>query len=572
MVATYEQLASFLEQLGDDIPRPWLNNYSESINKSLTIDSESSLVDLLESACAEHKDATAYSFMGEKITYADLDMRTKQFAIYLLKHLNIKPGARVGIMLPNSFHFPVAFFGILRAGMTVVTINPLYTDHELTVQLKDAKCSALLVLESCAHVAAKSLTSVPIDHIIIARIGDFFGFFKRKLIHFIVKYQRRLIQPYDLPNAHYFKKILRYQTDLATVALKKPTAQQIALIQYTGGTSGTPKGVMLSHGNLTANSQQCRFMLQDMLHQGPYTVLGALPFYHIYSLMICSICFISLGAECVLVVDPRQKNDLINTLKNNDINVFVGINTLFQSLLQNKKFAAVDCSKWLLTITGGMAIQDTVYKQWRQRTETNIVQGYGLSEASPVVSVNLSQDASLSSSIGMPIPGTDICLLRMDEIGLSAVGEPGELCVRGPQVMQGYWQQIEKTQISIINSWLLTGDIAKMDANGNLFLVDRKKDMVIVSGFNVYPAEVEEVLLSCPGVDDAAVIGRDDPETGEALYAYIVKGDLNISANDIIAYSHHRLAGYKIPKKITFIDDMPRSPIGKLLRRKLQDR
>lgn len=569
MVATLEQINDFLSGLGADIPRPWLKSYPQNINANTKINHDTTLLDLFDQACTNYANNTAYSFMGEKLSYANLNQRVNQFAAYLLQQLQVKPGSRVGIMLPNSLHFPVVFFGILRAGMTAVTINPLYTKHELTVQLQDAQCNTLIVLENSAHVLAAVIDKVPVNKVVIARIGDFFGFFKRKLIHWVVKYKRRLIKPYNLPQAHYFKQVLRYE--LGDLNFPKCSADQLALIQYTGGTSGVPKGVMLSHGNLASNAKQCQLMLRELLSDGPNLVLGALPFYHIYALMICSISFLGLGAECVLVIDPRQQNDLIKILKNNKLNVFVGINTLFKSLLANPKFSKVDASGWEFTITGGMALEEEVHKQWQQRTDTKIIQGYGLSEASPVVSVNLKQDEKYNNSIGMPLPGTDVCLLKMNGVGICDVNEPGELCVRGPQVMQGYWQKQQRTATTLIHNWLLTGDVATMDADGQLSLVDRKKDMIIVSGFNVYPAEVEAVLLSCPGIVDAAVIGKEDEDSGEAVHAYLVKADKSITDEDIIAYADHKLSGYKVPSKVIFIDKMPRSPIGKLLRRKLRE-
>lgn len=533
---------------------------------------EKHLVDLFMSCCKKYPEQVACSFMGTEITYHKLAVYSYKLA-KILQAQHTKKHVRVGVMLPNCLHFPVCFWSVMRAGYTAVLINPMLTQHELALQLEDAQLDALIFMDISSRVVRRAVKKAPVKHLYICSLGDFFGHMKRNILQIYLKFFKRKVPIFRLKNTTVLRNSLLacddFEDQHVYAELASMSPDDLALIQYTGGTTGRAKGVMLSHENLIANATQCEDAIRQMLPEGPQVVLAALPLYHVYALMICAICFMRRGSELVLVLDPRQQSKLIHLLAESKLTVFVGINTLFQKLLLNKKFSEVDCSSWKLSISGGMSLQDQINLQWRQRTGTPMVQGYGLTEASPVVSINLSQHKKHLHSIGQAIPATDVAVIDTATQELCALNQPGELCVRGPQVMQGYLNLPDKTQHCLINGWLLTGDIVYMDKDGYLYVVDRKKDMVVISGFNVYPAEIELILEQHPAVIEAAVIGVQAADDTESLQAFVVCNDKAITAQDIVSHCQEHLVAYKVPKNICFKRELPKSHVGKVLRREL---
>jgi len=555
----------------------WLKSYPPGVPETLNLDTYPSINEAMAVYFEQHAQKTAFINFGVSITYQDLNNLTRQFAAFLQQQLQLKKNDRFAIVLPNVLQFPIAMFGALRAGLTVTNVNPLYTAHELAFQLKDSGATAVIVLENFAHELSLALPKTDIQHVIIAKMGDCLGWFKGPVANGIVKWIKRLIPAYQLPekiNLVYFKKAVKIGKclQLEKVAI---ASDDVAFLQYTGGTTGVPKGAMLTHHNIVANVTQCVAWVKSSLKMGQETVLTALPLYHIFSLTVCCFCFMSLGSRCLLITNPRDLTGFIRTLRKVPVTIFVGVNTLFNGLLNHPRFSALKFSTMKLVIAGGMALQQSIADEWQKRSGTVIVEGYGLTEASPVVSINPLNITRFNGSIGLPVPET--CVAIRDDAGNNLpVGKPGELCVRGPQVMRGYWHNPAETNLVLDkDNWLRTGDIAQMDERGFIYILDRKKDMIIVSGFNVYPNEVEEVIASHPRVREVAVVGAPSEKSGEMVKAYIVKklenvGTSPLTAKDIIAYCRERLTAYKIPKQIEFCTQLPKSAVGKVLRRALR--
>jgi long-chain acyl-CoA synthetase len=548
----------------------WLKNYPKQVPFKIDMNLYSSLVDLFDRCCEKYSGQPAFENMGFSLSYAELALKCRDFAAYLQKELHLKKGDRIAIMLPNLLQYPVVLFGALKLGLIVVNINPLYTSRELVHQLQDSGAETIVILTNFAARLERALAQTKIKHIIVTDVPDLLSGMKKWLIKFMIKYVKRTIPKWQLDHAIRFSTVLAAGKQLSfdQVVIQ---SHDVALLQYTGGTTGLIKGAMLTHGNLVANVLQCIAWVDGVLEEGKEIVITALPLYHIFSLMISCFVFIQLGGMSSLVTNPRDLASFIKQLRNIPFTVFIGVNTLFQGLLQHSKFQLLNFSSLKLSLAGGMAVLKTTAEQWQKSTGRCIIMGYGLTEASPVVTINPLTGTEFSGSIGMPVPSTDIAI-RDDEGHDLGINQEGELCVKGPQVMLGYWQQAKETELVFDKEgWLRTGDIVRIDEQGYLYLVDRKKDIILVSGFNVYPNEVEEVIADHPGVAEVAVIGVSNTHSGEVVKAFIVKKDPCLTEADILSYCRTSLTGYKLPKYIEFRSELPKSNVGKVLRQKLRE-
>ena len=547
----------------------WLKQYQQGVPYIINPDEYASLAHLFDESCRKYKDCIAYVNMGSGITYGELDTLSKQFAIYL-QQLGLKKGARVGIMLPNLLQYPIVLFAVLRAGYVVVNTNPLYTRDELVHQMNDSGAEALVVLANFAKTVENSLPDMPLlKHIVVTQIGDVFPLMKRILVNSVVKYIKKLVPKYHLPSAITFHNALQQgkQSILLSVDLHH---QDMAFLQYTGGTTGVSKGAILTHGNMVSNVLQAYAWLSPMGAGGDDIVVTALPLYHIFSLTANCLTFFKVGAKNILITNPRDMTRFIRDIKKSRFTVITGVNTLFNALLHHPQFNTVDFSRVKLALSGGMALQKSVSKMWREKTKSRVLEAYGLTETSPAVTINPLYLEEYNGSVGLPLPSTNISIRDNNGVELP-LGESGELCVKGPQVMPGYWQRDDETLLVFWqDGFLRTGDIARVDQQGFVYLVDRKKDMILVSGFNVYPNEVEQVISLMPSVLEVGVIGVDTDGSGERVKACVVKRDPLVTEEDIIAHCRNHLTPYKIPKIIAFYDELPKSNVGKILRRALK--
>ncbi|OGO93445.1 MAG: long-chain-fatty-acid--CoA ligase [Coxiella sp. RIFCSPHIGHO2_12_FULL_44_14] len=547
----------------------WLKSYPPGIPETVNVDAYHSLVEAFETYSELFAEKTAFSNFGVRITYRQISEHSRSFAAFLQQQLRMEKSERFAILLPNLLQFPVAMLGALRAGLVVVNVNPLYTARELIHQLNDSGATGILVLDKLIGELTKALPQTSLRHVIVTTLGDCLGWMKGPIINFIVKHIRKEVPQWHITNAISFKTVLKQGRSLSLETVRLQNTDP-AFLQYTGGTTGVSKGAILTHRNMIANILQCLAWFRTTLQPGQEIVLGALPLYHIFSLTVCCFCFMTIGSHCLLITDPRDTPRLIRTLQRMCPTIFVGLNTLFNGLLQQPAFATVNFSKIKLVIAGGMAMKKAVAERWQAVTHTTVIEGYGLTEASPVVSANPLSLTDYNGSIGLPLPGTEV-VIRDDEGRDLAVGKTGELCVKGPQVMLGYWNHPGETTEVLCDEWLKTGDIVKMDDRGFLYLLDRKKDMIIVSGFNVYPNEVEEIIASHPGVKEVAVVGVPSEKSGEKVKAFVVKKDKTLTESALLAYCRQQLTGYKIPKEIEFRNTLPKSNVGKVLRRQLRD-
>jgi long-chain acyl-CoA synthetase len=553
-----------------DYQRPWLASYPASIPAEIDTNAYSSIVEVLETACDRFRHRPAFANMGRTLSYDDVDRLSKQFASYLLNELKLSKGDRVAIMLPNVLQYPVALFGVLRAGLTVVNTNPLYTARELRHQLHDAGASAIIVLDNFAATLAEVLHDTPIKHIITTALGDLIGAPKGAIVNFVVKHVKKMVPPYSIPQAVRFKKALaigsRKAPPRATVG-----HDDLAFLQYTGGTTGVAKGAMLTHKNMVANMLQASAWIGTTLKEGEEIIITAIPLYHIFALTANCLVFMKTGGMNYLITNPRDMKGFVKELGKVRFTAMTGVNTLFNGLLNTPGFDTLDFAAFKFTMGGGMAVQRVVADRWKKVTGVTLVEAYGLTETSPAACINPLDLPAYNGSIGLPVPSTDASVQDDDGKQL-AVGEVGELCLRGPQVMKGYWQRPEETaKVITADGWLHTGDIAKMDDKGYFFIVDRKKDMILVSGFNVYPNEIEDVVAQIPGVLEVAAVGVPDEKSGEAVKVVVVRKDSSLTADTIKAYCKENLTGYKHPKYIEFRDSLPKTNVGKILRRELRD-
>ncbi|HEY4583641.1 MAG TPA: long-chain fatty acid--CoA ligase [Lysobacter sp.] len=552
--------------------RPWLASYPAGVPAEIDVDEYPSIVSVLQAAISKYRERPAFSSLGKTITYAEVDRLSACFAAYLLEELKLKRGDRVAIMMPNCLQYPIALFGILRAGLTVVNVNPMYTARELRHQLADAGATAILVMENFAHTVQEVLPDTPVRHVILTALGDRLDFPKRAIVNFVVRNIKKLVPDFDLPHAIRFNDVIdagaRLAFDEASIRIEP---EDIAFLQYTGGTTGVAKGAMLTHRNLVANMQQASAWLGDNVREGQETIITALPLYHIFALTANGLVFMEIGGLNHMITNPRDMKGFVKELQKTRFTAITGVNTLFNGLLNTPGFERVDFSGLRLTLGGGMAVQRAVAERWKQVTGCTLIEAYGLTETSPAACINPMDLKDYNGAIGLPIPSTEACV-KNDAGEMLPVGEIGELCIRGPQVMRGYWNRPEETAaVMDADGWLHTGDMARMDERGFFYIVDRKKDMILVSGFNVYPNEVEDVIAMMPQVLEVAAVGVPDEKSGEAVKVVIVPKDPSLTAEQVLAHARQNLTGYKRPHFVEFRKELPKTNVGKILRRELRD-
>lgn len=552
--------------------RPWLAHYPPAVPRELDEARIGTLADLIRSACTRYAGRPAFESFGKAITFAETLRAAEAFAGWLQAQ-GLKKGDRVALMMPNILAYPAAIFGTLLGGFTVVNVNPLYTARELTHQLNDAGARVLVVIENFAHVVEEARANLKLDSIVIATAGDLMGF-KGKIVNFVARRIKKVVRSYDLPGAVPLLPILQGGTAMAPVTVGP---DDVAFLQYTGGTTGVAKGATLTHRNVAANVQQAglwlEWVLEPPLGRSDYqhVMVTALPLYHIFALTCCCLFMLRIGAKSLLIANPRDIPGFIKTLKANRFTLFSGVNTLYNALANHPEIRQVDFSEMRFAVAGGMATQAAVAKQWKAVTGRPIIEGYGLSETSPVATINRPDIQEFTGTIGYPIPSTDIAI-RDGEGNDMPLGEAGEICIRGPQVMAGYWNRPDETAKAMTaDGYFRSGDVGVMLPDGQIKVVDRMKDMVLVSGFNVYPNEVEDVLASHPGVLESAVIGLPDEHSGEAVTAFVVRKDQTLTADELRAFCKENLTGYKVPKQIFFRETLPKTNVGKVLRRALRE-
>ncbi|ADE64660.1 long-chain-fatty-acid--CoA ligase FadD [Yersinia pestis] len=547
----------------------WLKRYPADVPAEIDPDRYSSLIEMFENAALRYADQPAFINMGEVMTFRKLEERSRAFAAYLQQGLGLQKGDRVALMMPNLLQYPIALFGVLRAGMIVVNVNPLYTPRELEHQLSDSGAVAIVIVSNFAHTLEKVVFKTQVRHVILTRMGDQLSAAKGTLVNFVVKYIKRLVPKYYLPDAISFRTVLQKGRRMQYV---KPDVinTDTAFLQYTGGTTGVAKGAILTHRNMQSNLEQAKAAYAPLLQPGRDLVVTALPLYHIFALTVNCLLFIELGGRSLLITNPRDIPGMVKELSRYPFTAITGVNTLFNALLNNEEFTHLDFSTLRLSVGGGMPVQKAVAEKWETLTGKHLLEGYGLTECSPLVTGNPYDLKHYSGSIGLPVPSTDV-RLRDDDGNDVELGKPGELWVRGPQVMLGYWQRPDATDDVLKDGWLATGDIATMDEDGFLRIVDRKKDMILVSGFNVYPNEIEEVVALHAKVLESAVIGVPNEVSGEAVKVFVVKNDASLTPEELLTHCRRYLTGYKVPKIVEFRDELPKSNVGKILRRELRD-
>ncbi|MDN3698726.1 MULTISPECIES: long-chain-fatty-acid--CoA ligase FadD [Vibrio] len=550
--------------------KPWLTRYPNDVPETINPDQYHSLIDMFEQSVQKYADQPAFMNMGSVMTFRKLEERSRAFAAYLQNDLKLQKGDRVALMMPNLLQYPVALFGVLRAGMIAVNVNPLYTPRELEHQLNDADAKAIVIVSNFASTLEKVVDNTPVKHVVLTSLGQMLPRAKGTIVDFVVKYVKGMVPKYDLPGAISFRKALHKGRRLQYV---KPfmTGDDIAFLQYTGGTTGVAKGAILTHRNMLANVLQAKGAYGPVLTEGRETVVTALPLYHVFALTVNCLLFIEIGGNNLLITNPRDIPGFIKELQKNSFTAITGVNTLFNALVNNEDFHELDFSNLRLAVGGGMAVQRAVADQWKKITGGYLLEGYGLTECSPLVAAYPYDLTEYNGSIGLPVPSTEVRIV--DEEG-NHIGndQVGELQVRGPQVMQGYWQRPEATKDVIDqDGWLSTGDIVKFDDDGFLHIVDRKKDMILVSGFNVYPNEIEDVVALHGKVLEVAAIGQPHDVSGELVKIYVVKRDPSLTKEEIIAHCREHLTGYKIPKIVEFKEDLPKTNVGKILRRVLRE-
>ncbi len=551
--------------------KPWLSSYPESVPEHIDAHAYDSVVQIFTEATERFAERPAFQNLGTTITYGELDKRTREFASWCQHEAGLKKGDRIAIMMPNLLQYPVAVFGALRAGLVVVNTNPLYTDRELEHQLKDSGAKAIVVVEAFAHTVADVIDKTDVTTVITTRFGDLLDFPKSFLVNFVLKYVKKMVPPFSLPGAHSMKDVLAKGATLPE-ATAELTHDDLAFLQYTGGTTGVAKGAMLTHKNMVSNIQQAWAWINAVEQdEGQEIIITALPLYHIFALTANCLTYMKLGAMNLLITNPRELPGFVKELSKVKFTAFTGVNTLFNALMNTPGFDNLDFSKLKLTLGGGMAVQKPVADRWKSITGSTLIEAYGLTETSPAACINPMDLADYNDSIGLPLSSTDASIRDPDNNALP-VGETGELCIRGPQAMKGYWQRPEETAKTIdAEGWLHTGDVAIMNEKGFFKIVDRLKDMILVSGFNVYPNEIEGVIAMLPGVAEVGDIGIPDEHSGEVVKVVVVKKDPNLSEADIKAHCKEELTGYKRPKVIQFVDELPKTNVGKILRRELRE-
>jgi len=551
------------------VEKHWLKSYPPGVRPEINVNEYPSLKEMIERGLAIHSVRDAYVQMGKSLTFGELDVLSMQFGAFLQTACGLKKGDRVAVMMPNVLQYPIVVHGALRAGCIVVNTNPLYTTRELEHQLTDSGATVIVILENFAHVLQEVIAHTSIKHVVLTSVGEMLGFPKGPIVNFVVRHKRKQVKPYSLPGAWNFRGALKAgaRSRLQHVSLNHA---DIAFLQYTGGTTGVAKGAMLTHGNMVANVLQAMEWIKPAFPREPATLITALPLYHIFALTANCLLFVLLGWRNVLITNPRDFPAFVAELKKYKFGYMSGVNTLFNALLHTPGFDKVDFSELKITLGGGMAVQEAVAKKWKEVTGKILTQAWGLTETSPAACINLPGE-DFNGSIGLPIPSTEISIRDDDgnELGINVVGE---ICVRGPQVMAGYWNRPDETaKVMIGKDVLRTGDIGRIDERGLVYIEDRKKDMILVSGFNVYPNEIESVVVTHPGVLEVAAVAQPDEKSGEVVALFVVKKDPNLSEQEIIEHCRKALTGYKVPKHVYFRNDLPKTNVGKILRRALRD-
>ncbi|MFT4994864.1 MAG: long-chain acyl-CoA synthetase [Paraglaciecola sp.] len=546
----------------------WLKHYDPRIPAEINPDRYSSLVDILEQSVAKYADNISYINMGKSITFAELDELSKRFAAYL-QHSGLQKGDAIALMMPNLIQYPVALFGILRAGMTVVNVNPLYTARELKHQLCDANVKCIVIIENFACTLSEVIADTAVEQVLLTQAGDMLSPLKKLITNFMVKRVKKLIPEYALPGATSFVAAIN-KGRKQTYTRPEISGEDLAFLQYTGGTTGVSKGAMLTHRNVVANLEQTSCILETAITPGEELVVTALPLYHIFALQGNCLTFVKFGCANLLITNPRDMQGFVAEMAKYPFTVITGVNTLFNGLLNTPGFSELDFTKLKFALGGGAAVQRPVAERWQKLTGLVLLEGYGLTECCPTVTVNPPQLKKYKGSIGMPVPSTEIKLVDDDGIEV-AQGESGEMLVRGPQVMKGYLNRPEATAEMIVDGWLATGDVARCDDDGYFYIVDRKKDMILVSGFNVFPNEIEEVAAMHEDILEVAAVGVPHEVSGEIVKLFAVRKNDSLTEKILIAHCRIHLTGYKIPKKVEFRDELPKSNVGKILRRELRD-
>jgi len=547
----------------------WLKHYPADVPADIDLDEFKSIGDLFEKSVRQYGPRKAYINMDKALTYAELGKLSANFGAYLQSVLKLPRGSRIALMMPNLLQYPVCLYGALRAGYTVVNCNPLYTERELEHQLKDSGAEAIVIVENFARVLENVVARTPVKHIIVTQLGDMLDFPKRMIVNLVVRHIKKMVPAWSIAHAIELRDAL---IEGGRFPLKPVEVghEDIAFLQYTGGTTGVSKGAMLTHRNIIANLQQAHAWIRPYLKDHEI-IITALPLYHIFALTANCLTFFKIGATNVLITNPRDIPGFVKEIAKYPFTTITGVNTLFNAMVNNPDFANIDLSQLRLTLGGGMAVQRAVAERWKQITGTTLLEAYGLTETSPAATINPVDLEEYNGSIGLPIPSTEV-VIRDDDGKDLPLGESGELCIRGPQVMKGYWNRPEETaKVIMADGFLRTGDVAIMEPTGYVRIVDRKKDMILVSGFNVYPNEIEDVLALHPGVLESAAVGVPDPKTGEAVKIYVVKRDPGLSEDSLLEHCRANLTAYKVPRHIAFRNELPKTNVGKILRRELRD-
>jgi len=548
----------------------WLESYPDGVPEEIDADAYQSIVEIFDESVTKFADKPAFENLGTVLTFAELDQKSDDFGAYLQNELGLKHGDRIAIMIPNLLQYPVAIFGAMKAGLSVVNVNPLYTERELKHQLNDSCADAILIVANFAHTLAAIRNETALKHVIVTELGDALNGFKSFLVNFAVKYIKKMVPAYDLPGAIKYKSAMKKgaQSSLEKVPL---TQNDIAFLQYTGGTTGVAKGAVLTHRNMVANVEQSYAWLKNTVQEGEEIIITALPLYHIFSLTANCMVFVKLGGKNVLITNPRDMPGFVKELSKHQFSAFTGVNTLFNGLLNTEGFSELDFSNFKFSLGGGMAVQESVAKKWAEVTGVTLLEAYGLTETSPGVCMNPTNLEAYNGTIGLPLSSTEVSI-RDDAGNEMPQGESGELWVRGPQVMRGYLDRPEETaNVLKPGGWFTTGDVAVMDKKGFFKIVDRKKDMILVSGFNVYPNEIEDVVASNEKVLEVGAVGIPSESCGEVVKIFVVKKDDSLTKEELIAYCKKNLTGYKVPKAVSFLEELPKSNVGKILRRELRD-
>jgi long-chain acyl-CoA synthetase len=547
---------------------PWLKSYPSGLSQAINVDKYSSLAALIEACLEKYSSLTAYENMRKTLSYKELGHLSQAFASYLINHLGMKQGERIAIQLPNILQYPIALLGSIRAGLTIVNLNPFYTPYEMEAHINDANVTCIIVLANFADKLEKILKNTSIKHVIITEIGDLLGFAKRMVVNFIAKNIKKIIPPYNIKGKIQFNDAIKKGAEL-TFIKPKIKSEEVAFIQYTGSTTGKAKGVMLTNRNILASIEQTSAWVLTKLKEGEEIIITPLPVYHIFALTINVLTAINIGGKNVFITNPRSINTFISELKRHKFTIITGVNTLFKLLLSSKNFKTIDFTHCKVCLGGGMPMEKAIVEEWQEITRKPLIEGYGLTEASPVIACSPLNNDHVIGTVGLPLPNTMIRIVDEDGNDLET-GQAGELLAKGPQIMKEYLNNDEETQKTIIDGWLKTGDIATMDQNGFIKIIDRKKDMINVSGFNVYPREIEIIIDKHPKVLESAVIGIKDTKTGESIKAFIVKKDNSLEKQEIIEHCTQYLTTYKMPKYVEFIDTLPKSTVGKVMKKDLK--